>query len=195
MNTRGASKEPQPASRKHFFGIRAPGRLMLAVFRLPLHLYRRGWGRLLGHTFLLFVHAGRKTGTPHEVTAMVLRFDETTKEAVIFSAWGPNADWVRNLHARPALRVQIGRESFVPEQRFLTEDEAFAVTAAFRRQHPWRVRFAVKVLGWDDLRSDAAVREFVHSRPFVALSPDVASRPDWTTAQAPRATHHAGHLH
>ena len=171
MNIRGASKEPQPASRKHFFGIRAPGRLMLAVFRLPLHLYRRGWGRLLGHTFLLFVHAGRKTGTPHEVTAMVLRFDETTKEAVIFSAWGPNADWVRNLHARPALRVQIGRESFVPEQRFLTEDEAFAVTVAFHRQHPWRVRFAVKVLGWDDLRSDAAVREFVHSRPFVAFRP------------------------
>ena len=92
MNTGLVPKEPQPASRRHFFGLRAPGRLMIAVFRLPLHLYRRGWGRLLGHTFLMFVHAGRKTGTPHEATAMVLRFDETTKEAVIFSAWGPNAD-------------------------------------------------------------------------------------------------------
>ena len=105
---------------------------MLAVFRLPLHLYHRGWGRLLGHTFLVFVHAGRKTGTPHEVTAMVLRFDETTKEAVIFSAWGPNADWVRNLHVRPALRVQIGRESFVPEQRFLTEAR---ISATLDDQH------------------------------------------------------------
>src|SRR6478752_2731078 len=61
---------------KALLGIRAPGRFMLAVFRLPLHLYHRGWDRLLGHTFLVFVHAGRKTGTPHEAIAMVLRFDE-----------------------------------------------------------------------------------------------------------------------
>jgi hypothetical protein len=40
-----------------------PGRLALAVFRLPLPLYRRGWGSLLGHTFLLLVHVGRKSGT------------------------------------------------------------------------------------------------------------------------------------
>ena len=35
---------------------------MLAIFRLPLLLYRQGWGWLLGDTFLLLVHAGRKTG-------------------------------------------------------------------------------------------------------------------------------------
>jgi deazaflavin-dependent oxidoreductase (nitroreductase family) len=171
MNVSLAPKGPQPASRRHLFGIRAPGRLMLAVFRLPLDLYRRGWGRLLGHTFLLFVHAGRRTGARHEATAMVLRFDELTNEAVIFSAWGPNADWVRNLHVRPALQVQIGHESFVPEQRFLTEDEAFTVVVNFRREHPWRVRFATKVLGWDDLGSGEAVREFVRARPFVAFRP------------------------
>ena len=171
MNTSLAPKAPQPASTKHFFGIREPGRLALAVFRLPLHLYRRGWGRFLGHSFLVFVHAGRNTGTPHEATAMVLSFDKTTKEAVICSAWGPDADWVRNLNVRPALHVQIGRESFVPEQRFLTEDEAFAVAVEFRRQHPWRLRLISSVLGWGNLRSDPAVREFVRTRPFVAFSP------------------------
>ena len=171
MNTSLAPKAPQPASTKHFFGIREPGRLALAVFRLPLHLYRRGWGRLLGHTFLVFVHAGRKTGTPHEATAMVLRFDETTKEAVICSGWGPDADWVRNLHVRPALRVQIGRESFVPEQRFLTEDEAFAVVVEFRRAAPMESPPRRDGARLGDLRSDAAVREFVRTRPFVAFSP------------------------
>jgi len=171
MNTSLGPKAPQPASTKHVFGIREPGRLALAVFRLPLHLYRRGWGRFLGHSFLVFVHAGRNTGTPHEATAMVLSFDKTTKEAVICSAWGPDADWVRNLNVRPALRVQIGRESFVPEQRFLTEDEAFAVAVEFHRQHPWRLRLISSVLGWGNLRSDPAVREFVRTRPFVAFSP------------------------
>jgi hypothetical protein len=94
---------------KPLLGIRLqPGRLALAVFRLPLPLYRRGWGWLLGHTFLLLVHAGRKTGKLRSTVAMALRYDPETHEAVICSAWGQNTDWVRNIRVRPALQVQIG---------------------------------------------------------------------------------------
>jgi hypothetical protein len=84
-----------------------PGRLALAVFRQPLVLYRHGWGRLLGRTFMLLVHAGRKAGQPHPMTAMVMRYDPTSREVVIFSGWGPTSDWVRDIRARPALRVLL----------------------------------------------------------------------------------------
>jgi deazaflavin-dependent oxidoreductase (nitroreductase family) len=159
---------------------RRPGRLALYVFRLPLPLYRVGCGWLLGHTFLLLTHVGRRTGQPHATAAMVLAHDERTHELVICSAWGAHADWVRNLRARPALRVQVGRESFVPQHRFLDEEEAFAAAVQFRRHHPRRLRLMSRVLGWDDLRSDAALRQFVSTRPFVALRP--ASSP---TASGP----------
>jgi deazaflavin-dependent oxidoreductase (nitroreductase family) len=142
----------------------------LAIFRVPLPLYRAGWGWLLGRTFLLLVHVGRKTGTPHVTVAMVLRYDPGTGEGVICSVWGPNTDWVRNLRAHPALQVQIGRQSFTRQQRFLSEDESFAVAVEFLRRHPWRLRLVGRVLGWDDLRSDDAVRRFIHSRPFVACA-------------------------
>jgi hypothetical protein len=56
---------------------------MLAVFRLPLHLYRRGWRWMLGRTFLLLVHVGRTTGRSYETVAMVLGDDTTTGEVVI----------------------------------------------------------------------------------------------------------------
>lgn len=169
-DTNGSRRAGRKA--KPLLGIRRqPGRLALAVFRLPLLLYRRGWGRLLGQTFLLLVHAGRKTGAPHSTVAMVLTYDAESREAVICSAWGQNADWIRNIRARPALQVQIGQESFRPEQRFLSEDESFAVAVEFRRRHPWRLRLVSRILGWDDLRSDAAVRDFVRSRPFVSLRP------------------------
>jgi deazaflavin-dependent oxidoreductase (nitroreductase family) len=149
---------------------RRPGRLVLAVFRVPLPLYRAGWGWLLGRTFLLLVHAGRKTGQPHAMTAMVLRYDAVTHEAVICSGWGPTADWVRNIQARPALDVQIGRESFTPQQRFLSEDESFDVCVEFCLRHPVRLQVMRRVLGWD-LRSEKAVREFVRTHPFVAFRP------------------------
>jgi hypothetical protein len=44
---------------------RKPGRLALAFFRMPLRTFRHDAGWLLGHTFLLLVHTGRRTGQPH----------------------------------------------------------------------------------------------------------------------------------
>jgi deazaflavin-dependent oxidoreductase (nitroreductase family) len=155
---------------------RQPGRLVLAAMRLPRPLYHHGFGWLLGHTFLLITHEGRKTGRRRETVAMVLTYHPETREAVVCSAWGPNTDWIRNLRERPALLIEIGREVFVPEQRFLSEDESVAVGVAFRRRHPWRLRLIAAILGWGDLSSDAVVRDFVRSHPFVSFRPAQPNR-------------------
>ena len=150
---------------------RQPGRFALAAMRLPRPLYHCGWGWLLDRTFLLIVHQGRKTGKRRETVAMALAYDPATRETVVCSAWGPNTEWIRNLRAHPALQIQIGRDSYVPQQRFLSKDESVAVVTEFRRRHPWRVRLFAAILGWGDLSSDAAVREFVRTRPFVSFRP------------------------
>jgi hypothetical protein len=106
---------------------------------------------------------------------MVLRYDAATQEAVIFSAWGPHTDWIRNLRAHPALKVQLGRREYVPVHRFLDADEAFRVAAAFIARHPWRLRLARLVVGWPDLADDEVLRQFISTRPFVAFKP--ASEP------------------
>jgi deazaflavin-dependent oxidoreductase (nitroreductase family) len=149
---------------------------VLAVFRLPVPIYRRGWGGLLGHTFVLLDHAGRKTGTLRSTAAMILTYDPRTNETVICSAWGPDTDWIRNIRARPALRVHIGRDSFTPQQRFLSEDESLAALAEFRHRHPGRLRLITSILGWGDLRSDTAARDFARTHPFVSFRPADSSR-------------------
>src|SRR6476659_9794947 len=114
---------PRPSDRRPLLGLRRkPGRLALALFRMPLRAYRHHAGGLLGHTFLQLTHVGRRTGQPHDAVAMVLRYDKATSEAVICAAWGPDTDWVRNLRAGRARRVQLIRESFTPEHRFLGDD-------------------------------------------------------------------------
>jgi len=102
---------------------------------------------------------------------MALTYDPETHGAVVCSAWGQNSDWIRNIRAHPALQIQIGRESYIPEQRFLSEDESFAVAVEFRRRHPRRLRLIARILGWGDLCSDSAVRDFVRSHPFVSFRP------------------------
>jgi len=172
---------------KPLLGLRGqPGRLALAVFRLPLGLYRRGGGWLLGQTFLVFAHVGRTTGRRYQTAAMVLAYERATGEATICSAWGPNTDWIRNLRIAPSVEVRLGRQSFVPEQRFLTDDEAMAVAFKFRRRHPHRLRFLSGVLGWGDLRSDAEIREFVHTHPFVSFRPPGRRDDDFGAEQTRR---------
>ena len=162
-----AIKREPGAKGRPLLGLRRrPGRLALAVFRMPLSAYRHGAGWMLGHTFLQFTHTGRKTGRPHDAVAMVLCDDEVTREVVICAAWGPRTDWYRNLHACPAVKVQFGREPFTPVHRFLTDEEAFDVALRFRSDHPYRLRLLSTILGWGDLRDDAAVRQFIRTHPF-----------------------------
>jgi deazaflavin-dependent oxidoreductase (nitroreductase family) len=150
---------------------RQPGELALAAMRLPRPLYHHGFGWLLGHTFVLITHRGRKTGKRRETVAMALTYDPHTQEIVVCSAWGPNTEWIRNLRAHPALQVQAGRESYIPEQRFLSQDEAVAVGLEFRHRHPARLHLLATILGWGDLSTQTAVREFVRNRPFVSFHP------------------------
>jgi deazaflavin-dependent oxidoreductase (nitroreductase family) len=161
-----------PGHSRPLLGLRQqPGRLALVFMRTPRPLYHRGFGRFLGHTFLLIAHRGRKSGKRRETVAMALSYESQTREVIVCSAWGPNTEWIQNLRAQAALEIQIGRERYVPEQRFLSEDEAVAVATDFRRRHPHRLRLFATILGWGDLSSGAAMRELVRTRPFVAFRP------------------------
>jgi len=143
-----ATAHRRARARRPLLGLRRhPGRLALAAMRVPRPLYHHGWGWLLDHTFLLIAHQGRKTGRRRETVAMALAYDPETREAVVFSAWGPNTEWIRNLRA----------------------DESIAMVREFQRRHPWRTRLFAAILGWGDLRSETAVRRFVRSRPFVSF--------------------------
>ena len=171
-----ATAHQRKRARRPLLGLRRqPGRLALVAMRVPRPLYHRGWGWMLDHVFLLIAHRGRKTGMRRETVAMALAYDRDTREAVVFSAWGTNTEWIRNLRAHPALQIEIGREAYVPEQRFLSDDESVAVVREFQRRHPWRTRFFAAILGWGDLSSETAVTEFVRSRPFVSFRPTRAA--------------------
>ncbi len=156
---------------------RRPGLIALTVFRIPLPLYRHGLGWVFRRAFLLVDHRGRKSGRVYHTALKVLTYDPATRESIVFSAWGDRTDWMRNIKASPAVKVSIAHESFVPVQRFLSEEEAFEVVRAYRRQYPRRFRLLRWLMGWGDLRSDDSVREFVRDRQFVALRPAGAAVP------------------
>lgn len=118
------------------------------AFRLPVYVYRFGFGVLFGHRFLLLVHRGRKSGLRREAVLEVIRHDPTTRESEVLSGWGEKADWYRNILANLALEVRTAGERYVPDQRFLAPDENHAVISEYAWHHPLVFRLLVKAFGF-----------------------------------------------
>jgi deazaflavin-dependent oxidoreductase (nitroreductase family) len=146
------------------------GALRLA-FRLPIYLYRLHLGWLLGHRFLLLVHRGRETGLAHQTMLEVVLYDTSSRESVVVSAWGEEADWYRNLQKCPAIEIKTGRESYEPLQRFLSSEEAYAALASYERRHHWAARMLGRLLGYPLGGPEAARRAFAESVRLVAFRP------------------------
>lgn len=150
---------------------RTSGALRMA-FRLPIYLYRYRLGWLLGHRVLLLTHRGRKSGRIRRTPLEVIRHDPNTGEGVVVSAWGEKSDWYRNIEASPAMEIRIGRERYVPKQRFLGAEEVYTEIAAYERHHPWLARTLPRWLGHPLDGTREARRRFAESVRMVAFRPE-----------------------
>ena len=145
------------------------------LFRAPLYLYRWKCGWLLGHRFLLLIHVGRRTGLRRHTVLEVMQYRKEGPEAVVMSAFGPNADWFRNIEATPGPEVVIGSQCFVAAHRFLGEEEAVAVVTGYEQRN-WVILPIIRLvlsclLGWPYYGSTDDRRRLVTQLPLIAFRP------------------------
>lgn len=161
---------PPPAPR--------PGPLLRRLLRAPVWLYRAQLGGLLlGNRFLLLTHRGRRSGRSYRTVLEVVRFDPAIPEWTVVSGFGPSSDWLRNLTAAPAARVDVGRRHFEPEQRRLTEDEGRALLAGYQRAHPRTARqLGRRLLGRPFDGTPESIDELARLLPAVAFRPPSGRR-------------------
>jgi deazaflavin-dependent oxidoreductase (nitroreductase family) len=131
-----------------------------------------GW--LLGSRFLEVTHIGRKSGKERFAVLEVVKHDPATDESIVASAYGPTADWYRNLVQTPAVRIRQGRRDYTPEQRFLDDDEVRGIASEFATAHPLEARIANRVMaaiGAVPLDTYPNAEELFASFPMVAFRP------------------------
>ena len=143
------------------------------LFRAPVNLYRWNWGWLLGHRFLLLIHVGRRTGLRRRTVLEVMEYRKEGPEAVVMSAFGRNADWLRNIEATPGPEVVIASQHFVAAHRFLEEEEAMRVITGYERRN-WFIGPIIRavlsrLLGWRYDGSESARRRLVAQLPLIAF--------------------------
>ncbi len=159
-------REQQPAP---------PGGILRWLLGLPRLLYRAHLGFILGHRFLVLVHAGRRSGRRYETPLEVVHYDPGTREAVVAAGWGRKTQWLYNVEAGLSREVRIGRDRYVPEYRILGLEEASDVLRRYE-QHSGLPKPAVRavlgrLLGWRYDGSPDARRRAVEQLPLIGLRP------------------------
>jgi deazaflavin-dependent oxidoreductase (nitroreductase family) len=153
---------------------RLSGSLRL-LFRAPVYLYRWRLGWLLGHRFLLLTHRGRRTGRRRHTVLEVVEYRGDGPEAVVISAFGKKADWLRNIEATPNPVVILDSRRFCAIYRVLGDDEAAGVLAGYEQRNRLMapvIRLVLsRLLGWRYDGSAENRRRLAAQLPFVAFRP------------------------
>lgn len=90
--------------------------------------------------FLYLTTTGRRSGRPREIE---IWFTRRGARYYVIAEHGERAHWVRNLRAKPAVSVRVGRRRFPGRARVV------AATAE-RRLHETVRRTSEKKYGWGD---------------------------------------------
>lgn len=104
-----------------------------------------------------------------------MEYREPGPEAVVMSAFGRNADWVRNIKVTLNPEVIIGRQQFVAAYRLLDIEEAISVVERYEQRN-WFLAPIVRLvlsslLGWPCHGSESDRRRLAAQLPLIALRP------------------------
>jgi deazaflavin-dependent oxidoreductase (nitroreductase family) len=153
--------------------------ILRGLLRAPAYLYRLRCGWLFGHRFLLLIQVGRRTGFAHHTVLEILEYRPEGPEVVVMSAFGPKADWLRNIEARPIAEVVVGTRRFTADFRVLGPEEAAQVIAGYERRNrivALVIRLVLsRLLGWRYHGSDSDRRRLVAQLPLIAFRPAAAT--------------------
>lgn len=119
-----------------------------ALFRLPLWLYRLGLGWVLGGRFVHLTHKGRKSGKARHTVLEVLRRESDGNTIFVASAWGEEADWLRNVRACPDVEVQMGVRTWPAQAQVLSAQESAHELDLYAAMHPSAAKSLARILGY-----------------------------------------------
>jgi deazaflavin-dependent oxidoreductase (nitroreductase family) len=126
---------------------RRPRGFVRWLYRAPILLFHCGLGALFDHRLLLLTHRGRKSGRIRETILEVVAYDPATHACTVFSGYGIQADWLKNIQAAAPLAMRIGHDRFTPEARVLPPDEAMGVFEGYLAAHPRMARTLFRTVG------------------------------------------------
>lgn len=103
------------------FRRRRQGPLLRLLLKAPPLVYHGPIAELLrSRCVLLLTTRGRRSGLPRTVGVSFMPVDD---HFVVFSGWGIDSNWYRNVRADPAVRVKVGTREMAATARLVEDPE------------------------------------------------------------------------
>ena len=109
------------------------GRLMKVFYKIPVLVWRMGWGFLLGRLFIILTSFGRKSGLPRHTA---LEYNNYSGRMYVYSGYGKYSDWFRNIKTNPLITVQTNKGTFSMRARRVKTNGELADAYSFIEQNP-----------------------------------------------------------
>lgn len=150
-----------------------PSALQKFFFKIPVWIYKMGfggWEKLIGAQWMLIATRGRKSGKPRHTMVDVMDYDAASDTYYVEAAYGPRADWYRNIQANPVFEARVGRRKFSARAATLPNDHAGEMMVQFYRKKPAYTRSVMAMVGMkfegeDELRALGSKLTLLAIRP------------------------------
>jgi deazaflavin-dependent oxidoreductase (nitroreductase family) len=149
-----------------------PNRILRALLRAPIWLYRWNLGWMMGGRFLLLTHTGRKSGLKRQTVIEVVSHDETTGAYYVAAAWREKSDWYRNIQQNPTVSVQVRNHKFQANAEQISTLEAEERLWDYAQKYPVAFGELVTIMLGEHLPPDKETcRKVAESVPLISLNP------------------------
>lgn len=111
--------------------------LMKWFFKMPMYVWRMGYGFLLGRWFLILTTTGRKSGLPRHTP---LQYFGGCERKYVVSGWGEKAQWYKNMMTYPNVTIQSAHGIESVRGRVVTDDQDY-IQAFQQCQHDPMMRW------------------------------------------------------
>ena len=142
------------------------------LWRLPIWIYRLGFGWLLGKKALLLTHIGRKSGQPRQAVLEILHAYSSENRYLVVSGFGPESQWYQNIKKEPRVTIQVGTKKINAIAEQLEKELAGDAMIAYAENFPGNLKTLSRILGYEIEHSPAGYRAFGEQIPIIQFSPD-----------------------
>jgi len=126
-----------------------PKGIKLALFRLPIYLYRLNLGFLLGNRFICLKHKGRVSGIMRETVLEVIDQNKTRGTIYSASGFGNKAQWFKNILSNPNVFIALKSRQRKAVVRVLSAEEAEQVLLRYVEVHPNSINVVARLSGYE----------------------------------------------
>ena len=140
-------------------------------WRMPIWIFKLGFGWLFGNRALLLSHTGRKTGEKRQTVLEIVQGSSDNQSYTVVSGFGPKSHWYKNISHNPFVNIQVGSKKIAAVAHQLESEQKEKIFLEYINKYPQGFRFLANLVGYEIEHTPEGYRGFARQIPMIQFVP------------------------